>query len=278
MSACFLGWSSNLFIRRNLPIKKPQQLLPVIAAWIPMMQFFSFKASGSLGAVYGPIITESVTFLPLLLLSVSCTATVLDGLEMNPGRLQWLSDAMPGISSVAFFKAVEYFSGNFIQRTIGASLLQTRLGLQIFLTALYTLFAPSKLLLYALPAVLHTALFNTHVPLPYTTDLLNTNMAKTGWNMLERHESLTGYISIIESKEQGFRVMRCDHSILGGIWTASQMSNGLYEPIYGVFAMLEAVRLVEVEKPIADKKAKALVVYVSFPSKLTFSKHKVSCD
>ncbi|PVH83168.1 spermine/spermidine synthase [Cadophora sp. DSE1049] len=259
MTACFLGWSSNLFLKRQLPVK-PQQLLPLIAAYISMVQFFLFKISGSLGGVYGPIVTEALTFLPLLLLSVSCTATILDDLEMSPGRVQWLADAMPGILSYSFLKGMEYVSMNSISRSIGASFIQTRLGLQILLTGLYSLFAPSKLLLFTIPALLHTALFNVHVQLPYTTSVLNSTLAKQNWTLIDRQESLTGYISIIESAEQRFRVMRCDHSLLGGEWLVKSSRNGMPEPIYGVFVMLEAVRLVEVDPPIPDSEAKAFVV------------------
>jgi hypothetical protein len=258
MTACFLGWSSNLFLKRRLPVK-PAQLLPLIAAYIPMAQFFLFKISGFLGAVYGPLITESLTYLPLLMLSVSCTATILDDLEMNPGRFQWAVDAAPGIFSYAFFKTIEFISNNKIQSTIGSSFIQTRLGLQILLAGLYSIFAPSKLLLLTIPAILHTALFNVHVPYSHTTSILNGTLAKNGWSLLERHESLTGYISIIESAEKGLRVMRCDHSLLGGEWLATT-SHRLAEPIYGIFVMLEAVRLIEVPSKVLDKEASALVM------------------
>ncbi|EKD12191.1 uncharacterized protein L3040_003391 [Drepanopeziza brunnea f. sp. 'multigermtubi'] len=259
MTACFLGWSSNLFLRRQLPVK-PQHLLPLLAAYVPVMQFFLFKISGSLGGVYGPIITESLTHLPLLLLSVSRTATILEDLEMSPGRVQWLADAMPGILSYSFLRGMEYVSMNSIQRGIGASFFQTRLGLQILLAGLYAIFAPSKLLLFAIPALLHTALFNVHVPYSYTTSALNATLQESNWTLLERQESLTGYISILESAEHEYRVMRCDHSLLGGEWLVKTARNSMPEPIYGVFIMLEAVRLVEVEKPVPDSEAKAFVV------------------
>jgi hypothetical protein len=259
MTACFIGWSSNLFIRRRLPLK-PQQLLPLIAAYIPVMQFFLFKISGTMGALFGPLVIEMFTFLPLLLLSVSSTATILDDLEMSIGRFQWLSDAMPGLSAYAFFKGMEYYSGNVLQQTIGSSFLHTRLGCQIWLAHLYAIFAPSKLLYYAIPAILHTAFFNLHVPYSYTTSLLNSTVAREGWILLDRQESLTGYMSILESRDQGFRVMRCDHSLLGGEWLAKSDRNLLAEPIYGVFVMLEAVRLVEVKKSVPDSEAKALVM------------------
>jgi hypothetical protein len=265
MAICFLGWSSNLFLKRRLPVK-PVQLLPLIAAFIPMVQFFVFKISGTLGARFGPLIVESVTFFPLLLLSVSSTATILDDLEMSPGRFQWLSDGAPGVVSYAFFKGMEYFWKNKIQSTIGSTLVHTRLGLQIVLTGLYSIFAPSKLLLYAWPALLHTALLNTHVPVPYHTGLLNGTLNASGWSLIDRQESLTGYISVLESKEQHFRVMRCDHSLLGGEWLIHKSTHNRREPIYGVFVMLEAVRLVEVPNPVPDKEASALVMYVPSPS------------
>jgi hypothetical protein len=166
MTACFLGWSSNLYIRRLLPVK-PIQLLPVIAAYIPMLQFFLFKYSGSFGGKWGPVIIEGLTFLPLLLLSVSCTATILDDLELTNGRYAWVSDAMPGVSSFVFYKVLEYISGNTIQRTIGLTFFHTRLGMQIALSGLYTMLAPSNLLLFALPAVLHTVCVSSYHSFQY---------------------------------------------------------------------------------------------------------------
>ena len=82
--------------------------------------------------------------------------------------------------------------------------------------------------------------------------------------MLARQDSTTGYISVLENNNQGFRVMRCDHSLLGGEWT--QMPIGynpvVKDPVYSVFTMLEAVRLVETEhgEPRDDKDSRALVM------------------
>jgi hypothetical protein len=104
------------------------------------------------------------------------------------------------------------------------------------------------------------AFYNTHVPSTSLTNQLNSTLQTTNWTLLERAESLTGYISIIESAEKGFRVMRCDHSLLGGEWLPSITRTGRTEPIYGIFVMLEAVRLVKVENPVPDKEAKALVM------------------
>ncbi|CAG8974515.1 hypothetical protein HYALB_00009050 [Hymenoscyphus albidus] len=256
MSACFLGWSLNLWFRRLLPVK-PVYLLPVLAAWIPVSQFFLFQVSGAMGARWGPVVIQALGYLPLLMMSVSCTATVLDDLDMNPGRWQWLAEATPGIASYAFFKTVEYFSGNWINANIGATIVQTRIGLSLLLTALYSLFAPSKLLLYAAPAVLHTLFLNKHFQTPYGLERANGGLQKTGWALVDRKESITGYISIVESAGQ-FRAMRCDHSLLGGEWFAR--SDGIKEPIYGVFVMLEAVRLVKVEMTAPEREKTALVI------------------
>ncbi|KAM3074977.1 hypothetical protein ACMFMG_007560 [Clarireedia jacksonii] len=263
LTACFLGWSSNLFIRRHLPIRRPVQLLPVIAAYIPMVQYFLFKLSGYMGATYGPVITEVLTLFPLVFFSVSCTANVLEGLDLTSGRWSFISDAAPGILSFTFYKTVDYVSFIQISRLIGQSFVFTRLGMEIALSALYSLFAPSKLLLWTIPAVLHTALYNVHVPTSYATAQLNSTMNANGWSLLERQESLTGYVSVIESLKmgQGFRAMRCDHSLLGGEWLINgKKAKGLAEPIYGIFVMLEAIRLIEVEKPVRDEDATALVI------------------
>ena len=120
--------------------------------------------------------------------------------------------------------------------------------------------APSRLVALAVvPGLLHTAVLNTHVMTPGATAALNGTLAAEGWVLLDRKESVTGYLSVVESLERGFRVMRCDHSLLGGQWTVLQ-GKKVSEPIYGVFAMLEAVRLVESRDKVADKDATALLM------------------
>lgn len=271
LSALFLGWSLNLYLRRLSPVK-PIYLLPVIATYIPAIQFFLFQCGDFFGGKWGPVITEGLTIFPLILVSASCVASTLDNLDLTHGRrFTWFSNAMPGISSFVFFKLSEYYSSNLISASIGQTVLHTRLGLQACLATSYSIFQPSKLLLFALPAVLHTALFNTHVQLPYQTNALNTTMLSKGWSILERKDSLTGYLSIVESSERGFRVMRCDHSLLGGEWLTATTKTNHTEPIYGIFVMLEAIRLIEVPNPVPDNEAKALVVYallLQFPRDL----------
>lgn len=263
MAACFAGWSSNLLLSRVLPFRT-EKLLPVVALYVPMVQFFLGKFSGTLTATWGPLVTEAVTLFPLVALSAACVATYLEAADLSalPG---WVADAAPGLGSYGFFKAAQVFLGRLVERYVGKTLLTTRLGMEMALAGRYALFAPSKLLVWAVPALLHTALFNTHVPTSTALAALNRGLAPAEYVVLDRAESLTGYISVIDNIKDGYRVMRCDQSLLGGEWIKFQemdefKGNQVAEPVYGVFTMLEAVRLVKTPRPVPDNKAKALVM------------------
>ncbi|KAG8697062.1 hypothetical protein FRC08_006761 [Ceratobasidium sp. 394] len=66
--------------------------------------------------------------------------------------------------------------------------------------------------------------------------------------VLARSDSTTGTVVIAENLVDNFRFMRCDHSLLGGVWTPGSRgriySNGLGDSIYTTFVVQEAVRLV----------------------------------
>lgn len=258
IAACFIGWSGSLWLKRLLP-KRPIFLLPLISCYIPMMQYFLFQLSNYLGAVYGPVLTELLTLVPLLIISVSSASLILEDLNLSIfGRN--IEEAGPGIGSYVLFRIAEYFSKYFIQGAMGANIFGTRLGLQILLVGFYSGLAPSKLCFFGFPGLYHLAFYNQHLQTPWADFDLNRELNMTqGFTILDRRDSATGYLSVIESARYKFRVMRCDHSLLGGEWLEDD-ARAVKEPIYGVFAMLEAVRLVEVQKPIPDKNAKALVV------------------
>ncbi|KAI4273911.1 MAG: hypothetical protein L6R38_006238, partial [Xanthoria sp. 2 TBL-2021] len=94
--------------------------------------------------------------------------------------------------------------------------------------------------------MLHTFLFSVYSPLPYSNTYLNTNLQHHGYSLIARQESYTGYISVLDNNKDGFRVMRCDHSLLGGEWFPQPgHESQLREPVYAIFVMLEAVRLVQ---------------------------------
>ncbi|KAB5583281.1 S-adenosyl-L-methionine-dependent methyltransferase [Coniochaeta sp. 2T2.1] len=257
-AACFIGWSMN----RSLP-RKAHSWLPLIAAYIPAVQFFLFKASSPLGATWGPVVTELFTLFPLTVVSVACIANYLE--EAHGGVHGGKMPSWPGLFCYALFKLTEHYSSSLINQHIGSSPIFTRLGLQGVLFASYTILSPSKLLLYAIPAILHFAVLNSHVPSPLAFAALNSTLSSSSYRILDRAESLTGYISVLENTAAGYRVLRCDHSLLGGEWvhlkSLPQFVNNLVaEPIYGVFAMLEAVRLVMVPSRVPDAEAAALVI------------------
>ncbi len=238
-------------------------LLPLLAIYIPQVQFYLYKLSGPLTAEWGPLATEALTIFPLVSVSVACVATYLEGADFS--RLPaWAGDAMPGIGSWGVYKLAEAASARLLSAHVGRTFLQTRVGLEMVLAASYTLLAPSRLVLYAVPALLHTAFLNTHLATPLALQSLNGTLRADGWAILDRRESVTGYISVLENLKEGFRSMRCDHSLLGGEWVRYE-ANPVAEPIYGVFVMLEAVRLVETAKKPRDKDASALVMWVPPP-------------
>lgn len=259
MVGAFVGWAGNLFLRRVLrPRFTTPELLPVIACYVPTVQFFLFHLSDELGPKWGPILTEVLTLFPLVVVSAASVADYLD--EVQIGILpKFLAESGPGIGSWVFFRLMQSLSEGYLQTHVGKFFVLTRLGLEMLLAASYTVVAPSKLLALTVPALLHTAVLNTHVHTPLATAALNSSMQANNWTLLERKESLTGYVSVMENIEQGFRVMRCDHSLLGGEWVRFQGME-VHEPIYGVFVMLEAVRLIEREVPVKDAEATALVV------------------
>ncbi|KAH8170958.1 spermine/spermidine synthase domain-containing protein [Sarocladium implicatum] len=257
MVGCFIGWAGNIFFRNHFLIK-PVQLLPFFSAYIPVIQFYLYTYSEQLGSHWGPIVTEGLTLGPLCVLTASSVADLMENadLSMLPKSV---ADAAPGIGSWGFLKLMMHIAAQYLRIVAGRGFMYTRMGTQAALTGIYTATSPSKFWALMMPAMMHLVSLNTHTMIPATTSYLNTTLQGEGWLLLDRQESLTGYISVIESLERGFRVMRCDHSLLGGEWVTLQ-GQPIREPIYGVFVMLEGVRLVKREQRVPDKDASALVI------------------
>ena len=220
-------------------------LLPLIAFSIPTIQYILFQYSGLFGPVYGPLITEILTYCPLVFVSVQGAAVLFDAIDLNRYG-EHVTTAGPGIVSYAILSASEKFSNSFIQKNIGSSLIFTRFGLQFVVSTIYSMLLPSKFLALAIFPLLHTLSFNVHSSLQQNTAILNTTLQGYGYSLVARQESVTGYISVIDSTKNGFRLMRCDHSLLGGVWFPRPKApvSALKDPIYTIFIMLEAVRLV----------------------------------
>ncbi|KAG5999241.1 hypothetical protein E4U54_001979 [Claviceps lovelessii] len=257
MAGCFLGWAGNTLLRDTLPIPTAKAL-PIVAICVPGVQHLLGTYSQSLGPQLGPVVTELFTLLPLAILTAASVADCWQGVLLSK-LPRFVADAGPGIASWALFKSIENKTGSVLPLVVGRFVVFTRVGFEILLSVGYMVLSPSKYLVYTAFPFFHTFLLNTHVQSPAATQNLMSGLMTDGWLLLERRESVTGYLSVVQSMQQGFRAMRCDHSLLGGEWI--NHGGGLVsEPIYGVFAMLEAVRLAERVPPVADQDAKALVM------------------
>ncbi|KAL8689782.1 MAG: hypothetical protein Q9218_004624 [Villophora microphyllina] len=211
--------------------------------------------SGHLGPKLGPFITAIITIFPVTLVSViaACKGVaVRTSGVFNPSTMDkhWLTNrgVEHAINVVIAFLAsqtVAQFSIP-LQERIQTYISDSRVVSYYLLASFQTLLFPSKYLLFATLPVLHTVIFSAHIHSPYTNSVLNATLHDHGYSLVARQESITGYISVLDNEKDGFRVMRCDHSLLGGEWhpPAGKVS-GLREPVYAIFVMLEAVRLVQ---------------------------------
>lgn len=264
--AAFAGWAGNLFFARALGTGglSAAKLLPVFALSSPLIQYLLEPHSATLGPGWGPLVAEVLTVAPVVLLSAACAADTLESVTI-PLLPRFLADSLPGMGSWALLTAFEKLARDYVLRFAGrpsaVSFALTRVGMQLSLGGLMAGLAPSMWMLLAAPALVHTVWFNPHMPTPTAAAALNTTLQAHDWLLIDRDESNTGYVSVLQSLRGNFRVMRCDHSLLGGEYTDESVVGGIVaEPIYGVFAMLEAVRLIKTEKAVADSAAKALVM------------------
>jgi len=258
--------------RRFLPGGIGGRAISSFCFWIPTIQFLMFQSSSILGNPLGPVVTEMLTYYPLVILSLSTAVQFCDDLKhrafdsrgdtLNQSN-SLLVELGPPISIMTLFSVLQQATRSFMSRYIGGNFLTSRIGMQLTIATLYGLALPSSVLWPSLPSVAFTMLGNPHTPLWRTTQVLNNTLALYDYTLLERRESVTGYISVLEDNQKQFRAMRCDHSLLGGQWIMAPRHGGrdrrVAEPIYAIFAMLEAVRLVEASDGDRENK-KALTI------------------
>ncbi|KAI5791835.1 S-adenosyl-L-methionine-dependent methyltransferase [Geopyxis carbonaria] len=245
-------WVLKRPLRQVLP---PQfsKYLPIIALHTPLLVRYLARFSAQLGPVYGPIVTEGVTFYPVLVLSVLAVASIT---EFDHA----IFDTVPASISWAVFQVTRDVIPGLAQNHIGTSWILTRCGLWNMVGALYALVSPSLLLFTVIPAMYTSGYTNTMCVL---TPALNDTLARYNHSIIARQESITGYVSILDNFEQGYRVMRCGHSLLGGEWQHApkglDTAGRIYkEPIYAIFVTMEAVRLIT--PPPENPKPKALAI------------------
>ena len=273
MVAVILAWATKRVVKRHAErYIKVANLVPVMAYAIPGIQFFLFRCSSTLGPVYGPLITEGLTCFPLIYLSVYAAACCIECIDLSSYRKR-IQKAMPGIASYLLFSVMEQVADYFLRKSMGSSLIFTRAGLQYIVATFYAVLLPSRYLYLALLLWMNVGMYYYHFPSQTgaADAAINAILQPHGYKLIVRNESITGYISVLDNVKDGFRVMRCDHSLLGGEWEARPAESRVKEPIYSVFTMLEAVRLVEMQSQkdapvIPDDQRNALVMYEKFCS------------
>ena len=236
--------------------------IPIIALLSPLIQTFLFKKSALMGPSLGPLVTEICTFVPLQFSSILAAIVGLSTVQSTYSERTTTFIAL-AVAFIGFI--IQSFMWDLILGNIGTSFVFSRFGLQYAVAALYAMLLPSKRVAIAIVLLLYPLSQNTYLPLGHTTAMLNQTLHRQGFSLVARQESLTGYISVLENTKEGFRAMRCDHSLLGGEWIDQHGSSisRLGEPIYSCFVMLEAVRLVRThfrEHLRTDGEAQALVM------------------
>ena len=277
------AWLSRLRLSQS-QLATMTDLLPIFGICIPALQSYLFRLS-SIGPVWGPILTGCCISSPLLHLSVLSVLSIAEELYidyMAPKNADALQQGMTltvGYPQLAFIVAcysiIEMIQDIFspviiwlVRSWSGTSALLSRFGLHAIVSLSYAVLERSykRLAFFGILPLLHLIFINPHIPLKYNTAALNATLQARGFSLIARQESLTGYISVMDNVKDGFRVMRCDHSLLGGEWINKPEGHPavLKEPIYAIFLMLEAVRLVETvsAKSMTDNDKNALIVWV----------------
>ncbi|KAK2750432.1 hypothetical protein FQN57_003912 [Myotisia sp. PD_48] len=256
--AALVGWIGASYIRRYA---NPRLMLPVLAFNIPTIQYLLFPLSSQLGAVYGPVVTEALTYCPLVALSVCMAGMLLEDLQLSQKGKSVLTQ-WNFVGSYGLILAVEDSARAYLSRHLGSTALMSTPAIQFILAAIHAVVFPSKKLLLVIPSLIFSATLNYHIPLAHTTNVLNARMENDGFALLHRQESVTGYLSVLENTKLGYRVMRCDHSLLGGEWALppEYKDAKVRDSVFSVFTTLEAVRLVKKDdgqprKPDAESNA-----------------------
>ncbi|KAK4502894.1 hypothetical protein PRZ48_006320 [Zasmidium cellare] len=238
-------------------------LLPLATAWMPaiLSKLLPWTAS-AMGPEDGPRVISMVTVHFVVCLTATAIPEVMARGGIKTSMEKWAAPKMMFLAILTFmYLSVEKSMSDGFTKLLANFGFLTPVHLWLLLAVAYSIAFPSRIVLLAIPAVLHTQFSNPH----FTHSAVDASLRPHNWTMLERQWSNTGYISVLDSFDNQYRVMRCDHSLLGGEWLLTsdrQQTEGwqVSEPIYAVFQMLEAVRLMELEPQIPDAEAHALVI------------------
>ena len=230
--------------------------LSILLLISPSLQLYLFRYSGQLGARKGPLISGLVICFPLTLTAAIAAnkrlapkindLAVFDGIKHKEIYKEVWIRMVPYVITMSVSLAAYITNIPWRDLLKGTFFARSRLASYYLFAIPQALLFPSKYLLLAALPMLHTTFFSVYTPLPHSNTHLNATLQTHGFSLIARQESLTGYISVLDNTKDGFRVMRCDHSLLGGEWFPQPgHESQLCEPVYAIFVMLEAVRLVQ---------------------------------
>ncbi|EEA23952.1 hypothetical protein TMatcc_007023 [Talaromyces marneffei ATCC 18224] len=247
-------------------LRKIENILPGLALSIPVFQSFLFQRSSLFGNPTGPVLTELMTIFPFLLFSTSSYLKRIERLNLGQ-RHPLLTGCIFALYGVLAFRLADTAIQSLLPAYIGSTVWMTTFGMQSIIALLYAINFSSYLSwgLFILPTTYLFITADPNILFVHAATRVNSTLHGVGYSLVDRQESLTGYISVLDNVELGFRAMRCDHSLLGGEWThrPSHYNPRVSDPIYAVFTMLEAVRLVESDPELPkkeDKDRNALVI------------------
>ncbi len=224
-----------------------------------------YPYSGILGPIAGPSLLGLLSCHTIIVPATYAAAEAMEALDLSSRVGPYVAPVLSTCLGVLYLVSFEGQAAYFLPSLNLLSQIFTPVKTQLLVGSTFAYLFPSKLSLLALPALAHTFLVNPHFDAARNIDILNNQLAQHNWTLLDRRWSNTGYISILESTDMHYRVMRCDHSLLGGEWLLTNQRREeegwlVDEPIYSVFEMLEAVRLIEDETKPSDAEAQALIV------------------
>lgn len=255
-----LGWLLKDKIMKRLG-RLGGYLLPVLAFWVPTIQYLIKQQSSKIGNPTGPVITELCGYYPLVLFTVAYAGKQIQASLRLEAQGDLVVEHVPLIGTYVLYSIGEHFATTILSWIVGKTFLFTRVGMQVLLAICYSAVIPSKWLILAIPSVIFSVTSNVHFA---GIGGVNSAIQHEGYSLLARQEAYTGYISVLQNDNDGFRVMRCDHSLLGGQWInrPSGYHPEVEDPIYAIFVMLEAIRLVESDQgiPRVDADSNALVM------------------
>jgi hypothetical protein len=263
-ATALVGWTMQWYWRPQKPAFL--QYLPLWTVCAPVLTCLSFQFSDRLGLTWGPIVGGFLNCHSMILPMIYAAAASFDGPNFTETASGPLAHLFGGLPSLSLFMALDWFLPDTIAKFMATWSFLNPFNAQLII-GIYMLFALTdrRAIITATVSVATVlAIVSPYGNGPLSTIALDTTLNYQNWTLLDRQWSNTGYLSVLENSQANYRVMRCDHSLLGGEWqlTQARLSQGWKksESIYAAFHMLEAVRLIETEPPIQDSEADALII------------------